>query len=96
MPQLQETLIALAKTVAGFAAVLGFWILVQMYIRRQSGCVSQDKDLLDYMPHGCSNCSKRKAGLCSRTASAAGGSSQAVTKNHQQQQEEEEHHHELA
>jgi hypothetical protein len=86
MQHLQETLIALAKTVAGFAVVLGVWILVQMYIRRHSGCVSRDKDLLDYMPHGCANCSRSKSGQCSRTRG------NAVT-NHQ---EEEQHHHELA
>ena len=88
MQNLQETLFTLAKTVAGFAAILGVWILVQMYIRRQSGCVSRDKDLLDYMPHGCANCSRSKSGQSSRTRGNA-----VTTTNHQ---EEEQHHHELA
>lgn len=79
-----DALITLIKAVAGFAVVFGVFILVQAFIRKESGC-GADKDPLDYMPHGCANCSRRKAGQCSRLTSSG-----AI------REEEEEHHHELA
>ena len=53
--ELWATLLELLKAMAGFAIVLGGWLLIQYFIRRQSGC-ARDKDPLDYMPHGCAGC----------------------------------------
>ena len=47
----------LVRTIIGFAIVLGGWVLLQSFIRKQSGCAG-DKDLLDYMPNGCAGCSR--------------------------------------
>lgn len=55
----------LLKTVAGFAAIFGLFIAVQMIVRKQSGCRG-DKDPLDYMAHGCANCARKASGQCSR------------------------------
>jgi hypothetical protein len=76
----QELIYAFAKAVAGFGVVLGLFIAVQYFIRRQSGCANANKDLLDYMPHGCANCSRSADGKCRRN----------------RMHNEETHHHELA
>jgi hypothetical protein len=59
-----ETWFALLRTVGVFAVIFGIWIVVQTIVRKQSGCRG-DKDPLDYMAHGCANCT-RKPGECSR------------------------------
>lgn len=85
MNDLTGTLVSLATTTAGFATVLGIFLLIQTFIRRQSGC-ARDKDPLDYMPHGCGACHKTGTGTCSRGAAG----------RRLNRKEEEEHHHELA
>jgi len=50
-----EALINLAKAVLGFLSVMLLWFGVQAFIRRRSGCGS-NKDVLDFMKHGCSGC----------------------------------------
>lgn len=44
---------SLLRAVAGMFIVLGVWAAVQGLARRRSGCKNPDKDLLDYMLHGC-------------------------------------------
>ncbi len=50
-----EALISLAKAVLGFLSVMLIWFGVQAFIRRRSGCGS-NKDVLDFMKHGCAGC----------------------------------------
>jgi hypothetical protein len=45
------------------ALVLGLWFLLQAYLLWKSGC-GGDRDLLDYMAHGCASC--KGAGACGR------------------------------
>ena len=45
----------LAKGVLGLLTVLILWFGIQAFIRRRSGCESQ-KDVLDFMKHGCAGC----------------------------------------
>jgi hypothetical protein len=58
-----STLITLALTVLGFIIVLGLWYVIQMYVRYKSGC-GDDRDLLEFMAHGCLGC--KGPGSCSR------------------------------
>lgn len=58
-----DTWFALLRTTGVFAIIFGVWIIVQLIVRKQSGCL-RDKDPLDYMAHGCANCT-RKTGECS-------------------------------
>lgn len=39
----------------GMAVVLGLWYVLQMYLRYKSGC-GKDRDLLEFMAHGCAGC----------------------------------------
>jgi hypothetical protein len=50
-----ETLLNLAKAVLGFLTVMLIWFALQAFIRRRSGCAS-NKDVLDFMKHGCAGC----------------------------------------
>jgi hypothetical protein len=84
---LAGTLLASVKTVLGFAVVLGAFILIQGWVRRQSGC-RDDQDPLEYMPHGCSNCNSRKSGNCKRFTT------DGALRSHEGKKED--HHHELA
>ncbi len=43
-----------ARAMAGMFVVLGGWILIQGVVRRRSGCKNPNKDVLDFMLHGCS------------------------------------------
>jgi hypothetical protein len=58
-----NTIITLLATIAGLFLVLGAWFLIQSYFRWKSGC-GADKDLLDYMAHGCASC--KGPGACAR------------------------------
>lgn len=49
-----ETLWNMAQAMAGMFVVLGLWILVQGIVRRGSGCANPNRDVLDFMLHGCS------------------------------------------
>jgi hypothetical protein len=39
----------------GFLVVMGAWYAIQMYVRFKSRC-GQDRDLLEFMAHGCGGC----------------------------------------
>ncbi len=43
----------LLRAVGGLFAVLCFWVFLQNVVRRRSGCRNPDKDVLDFMLHGC-------------------------------------------
>jgi hypothetical protein len=58
-----STLLTLVLTVLGFVIVLGLWYVIQMYVRYKSGC-GDDRDLLEFMAHGCTGC--KGPGSCSR------------------------------
>lgn len=58
-----STLFRLAATIAGLFLALGAWFLIQSYFRWKSGC-GGDRDLLEYMAHGCSGC--KGVGPCAR------------------------------
>lgn len=61
-----QTILTLGATILGLFLVLGAWFLLQTYFRWKSGCGS-DRDLLEYMAHGCSGC--KGDGPCARTES---------------------------
>jgi hypothetical protein len=50
-----EAILNLAKAVLGFLGVMLIWFAIQGFIRRRSGCGS-NKDVLDFMKHGCAGC----------------------------------------
>jgi hypothetical protein len=50
-----ESLLKFAQAFIGFLLVLLAWFGVQAFIRRGSGCAS-NKDVLDFMKHGCAGC----------------------------------------
>jgi hypothetical protein len=50
-----EAILNLAKAVLGFLGVMLIWFAIQAFIRRRSGCGS-NKDVLDFMKHGCAGC----------------------------------------
>lgn len=50
-----NTILTLLLTVLGFMIVLGAWYAIQMYLRYRSGC-GHDRDLLEFMAHGCTGC----------------------------------------
>ena len=60
-----STLITLVTTVLGLFVTLGAWFLIQSYFRWKSGC-GGDRDLLEYMAHGCGGC--KDSGSCTRKA----------------------------
>ncbi len=45
------------KAAVGFLVVIGFWLAIQAYARRQSGC-ARDRDMLDYLLNGCGGCTR--------------------------------------
>lgn len=57
-----SALLNLLGTALGIFLVLGGWILFLQMIRRRSGCPNLDKDVLDFMAHGCGGCTG--SGLC--------------------------------
>ena len=78
-----SNLLTLGATVAGLFLALGVFFLLQSYVRWKSGCGS-DRDLLDYMAHGCGGC--KGPGSCGRSKELSRDREGAVGK---------EHHHEL-
>ena len=58
-----NTIISLLATILGLFVALGAWFAIQSYFRWKSGC-GGDRDLLDYMAHGCGGC--KGTGACSR------------------------------
>ena len=50
-----EALWSLAKAVLAFVVLLAAWFGFQAFIRRGSGCRS-NQDVLDFMKHGCAGC----------------------------------------
>ena len=48
-------LLSVLKAAAGFFLVMEGWIGIQTFARRKSGC-AKDRDMLDYMLHGCASC----------------------------------------
>ena len=57
-----NSVLTLATTILGLFLALGAFFLIQTYFRWKSGC-GRDRDLLDYMAHGCGSC---KGVSCSR------------------------------
>lgn len=58
-----ETLVRMVETVGGLFLALGLWFVFMALVRRRSGCRG-DKDLLEYMTHGCAGC--KGDGACSK------------------------------
>jgi len=58
-----HTILTLAGTILGLFLALGAFYLMQSYFRWKSGC-GGDRDLLDYMAHGCGGC--KGGGECAR------------------------------
>ncbi len=50
-----DALLSVLKAAAGFFIVMAVWLGIQGYARRKTGC-AKDRDMLDYMLHGCANC----------------------------------------
>ena len=48
-------LLGVLKAAAGFFVVMAVWLGIQAFARRRGGC-ARDRDMLDYMLHGCGNC----------------------------------------
>lgn len=77
-----NNVLTLVVAVLGMALLLGLWYAIQMYLRFKGGC-GKDRDLLEFMAHGCAGC--KGPGTChlpDRTESEEAAS-------------KEEHHHEL-
>ena len=45
----------LLKGMLGILVVLGAWLALQAFVRRQSAC-DPDQDVLEHMAHGCAGC----------------------------------------
>lgn len=65
-----ETLLSLLRGVLGILAVMGLWVILQAIVRRGSGC-GADKDVLDYLAHGCGGCKGSDA--CRKRKRVTGG-----------------------
>ena len=50
-----ETILDFARAIGGMLAVSAIWFGIQAFIRRRSGC-SSNQDVLDFMKHGCAGC----------------------------------------
>jgi hypothetical protein len=50
-----SALVSVLKAAAGFFIVMSAWLAIQAFARRRGGC-ARDRDMLDYMLHGCGNC----------------------------------------
>lgn len=50
-----DVVVNLARAILGFLALMLIWFAVQGFIRRRSGCKS-NQDVLDFMKHGCAGC----------------------------------------
>ena len=58
-----EFIVSLFGGVVGIMTVLGLWYVIQAYVRFKSGC-GHDRDLLEFMAHGCAGC--KGPGSCGR------------------------------
>ncbi len=58
-----ETLVTALETAGGLFVALGLWFVFMAIMRRRSGCHGE-KDLLEYMTHGCAGC--KGDGACSK------------------------------
>jgi hypothetical protein len=52
---MREPILNVLIAALGMAVVLGLWYVLQMYLRYKSGC-GKDRDLLEFMAHGCAGC----------------------------------------
>lgn len=50
-----DIVLSVVKASAGFFIVMAVWLGIQAFARRRGGC-ARDRDMLDYMLHGCGNC----------------------------------------
>ena len=50
-----EAIFSFVKAILGFLTILLIWFGIQAFIRRRSGCKS-NQDVLDFMKHGCAGC----------------------------------------
>jgi hypothetical protein len=57
-------LLNVVRVAAGFFVVMAGWIGIQAFARRRSGC-ARDRDMLDYMLHGCGSC--LNSGKCTKS-----------------------------
>ncbi len=55
-----ESLQSLLTAVIGFVIIMSGWFVIQAVIRKNSGCGS-DRDVLEYLAHGCGACDRSKA-----------------------------------
>ena len=53
--QLIDAVLGILKASAGFFIVIGIWLGIQAFARKKNGC-APDRDMLDYMLHGCGGC----------------------------------------
>jgi hypothetical protein len=66
-----ETITAVLKTALGIFVTMAAWFLWMKYIRRTSGCQS-DQDVLEHMAHGCAGC--KGDGACHQPRNEGGAS----------------------
>ena len=57
---------SLLTAVIGILIIMGAWFVIQALIRKNSGCGS-DRDVLEYLAHGCGACDRSK---CRKSESA--------------------------
>jgi hypothetical protein len=50
-----SALVEFATAIGGMLAVLIIWFVIQAFVRWRSGC-GANKDVLDFMKHGCAGC----------------------------------------
>ena len=50
-----DAIIDFVEAILGLLTVLAIWFGLQAFVRRRSGCGS-NKDVLDFMKHGCAGC----------------------------------------
>lgn len=63
-------LLSVLRAAAGFFIVMAVWLGIQAFARRRGGC-ARDRDMLDYMLHGCGNC--LHGGNCEKSKERAAG-----------------------
>jgi hypothetical protein len=51
-----EALFSLLKAVAGMMILMVIWFAIQSFIRRKTPGCGGNKDVLDFMKHGCAGC----------------------------------------
>ena len=49
------TMFELLKAMVGIGLVMGLWFALQALVRRRTACAA-DRDVLEYMVHGCAGC----------------------------------------